>query len=99
MLTKQQRAVRTALVAALRSGKYQQRHDMNMTEGKMCAVQVLWQSRITPPSASAITALGITHDDVCQIFNMNDGTNGFERHTFDEIADTIELLTLADSDA
>jgi hypothetical protein len=109
MLTKEQKAFRTKWVAALRSGKYEQaRKVLRRSENRFCCLGLAcdlskarkWNGgdygddfRGDEIPDDLLTPLsGLSFDDAYHLAQMNDGGARFA-----EIADTIELLTLADS--
>ena len=57
---------------------------------------IAYGNETSHPPADVLATYGFANDDALQLAYMNDGVEGFTRHTFAEIADTIELLTLAD---
>lgn len=112
MLTKEQLAFRRKWIRALRSGKYQQAREQLREDGAFCclgvACDISKQGKWLANDAYLVgdnartgfmprpikNMVGLTELEETSLSNLNDSGS-----TFIEIADTLELLTLADMDA
>ena len=76
-------------VEALRSGKYRQACGVLRAEsGAFCCLGVLREIRGSWEGLSNNEIL--THDELLDLVDRNDGSGGYPRHSFPEIADYIE---------
>lgn len=96
MLTKEQLAFRKQWVAALRSGRVEQARIGHWPRGSMCVLNIAGEIA----GMDTVEKLsGLPLADRTELMHMNDGRHGRPQHTFGELADTIELLTLADQES